>query len=139
MSASSVQLIDLPVFTDGRGSLGVVEEGAAAPFPIRRLFYLFDIEAGAKRGHHAHREQHQLLIMMTGRCRALADDGFHRCEFNLTSARQALYAPPMNWLELTDFSPGAVCAVLTSDRFDEGDYVRDYAEFRRLAGSGAAI
>ena len=30
---------------------------------------------------------------------------------------------------------GSICLVLTSDLYDERDYVRDYAEFKRLAGS----
>jgi hypothetical protein len=37
----------------------------------------------------------------------------------------------MMWREVRAFSAGAVCLVLASQHFDEGDYIRDYAEFVR--------
>jgi hypothetical protein len=38
----------------------------------------------------------------------------------------------MLWLELEEFSAGAICMVLASDIYQESDYIRDRAEFLRL-------
>jgi dTDP-4-dehydrorhamnose 3,5-epimerase len=127
-----VRLIDLPVFADSRGALAVAESGGAVPFPIRRLFHLFDLAPDAERGHHAHRAQQQCLIMLGGRCTVIADDGRERRAFTLDTPRRALIVAPMIWLELADFSPGAVCAILASGVYDEADYIRDHREFLRL-------
>jgi hypothetical protein len=37
----------------------------------------------------------------------------------------------MIWRELDNFSSHSVCMVLASNRYDEADYYRDYAEFMR--------
>ena len=37
----------------------------------------------------------------------------------------------MMWRELDNFSSGSVCMVLASNRYDEDDYYRDYADFMR--------
>jgi hypothetical protein len=35
----------------------------------------------------------------------------------------------MIWRELDNFSSGSVCMVLASNKYDEDDYCRDYADF----------
>ena len=112
------RLIDLPDIGDEDGYVLVAQAEAQVPFDIRRLFVLHRLPEGAVRGHHAHRAQHQFLIMLAGRCEAVI----------------ALYLPPMLWLELGGFTSGSVCAVLTSGDYDPADYVRDRAEFEALAG-----
>lgn len=37
----------------------------------------------------------------------------------------------MIWRELDNFSSGSVCMVLASNRYDEDDYYREYAEYMR--------
>jgi hypothetical protein len=39
----------------------------------------------------------------------------------------------MMWREIHDFSSGSVCLVLASHLYEESDYFRSYAEFRRAA------
>lgn len=36
--------------------------------------------------------------------------------------------------ELDNFSSGSVCMVLASNRYDEDDYYRDYADYRAALG-----
>jgi UDP-2-acetamido-3-amino-2,3-dideoxy-glucuronate N-acetyltransferase len=127
------RLIALPDIGDERGFVLVAQAHAQVPFDIRRLFVLHDVPPGGARSHHAHRAQHQLLIMLQGRCAAVVDDGAVRTEIVLDRPSIALHAPPMLWLELGDFSAGAICAVLTSGDYDEADYIRDRAEFEALA------
>lgn len=129
------RLVELPQRTDARGSLGFAEEGAHVPFPVRRFFYLYALAPGAKRAGHAHRLQEQFLVMLHGACSVVIDDGRTRTELILSSPAVALYAPPLNWLELRDFSDNAVCAVLASGKFDQSDYIRDYGQFRELVAA----
>lgn len=126
------RLIELPLRADPRGSLVFAQEGDHIPFPVKRVFYIYDIPAGTRRAGHAHREQHQLLVMLRGACRVHVEDASGRASVLLDSPRTALYAPPLRWLDLDGFSAGSVCLVLTSDLYDERDYVRDHAEFKQL-------
>jgi len=128
------RLIDLPDIGDEDGYVLVAQAEAQVPFDIRRLFVLHRLPEGAVRGHHAHRAQHQFLIMLAGRCEAVIDDGARRTTLSLDDPTRALYLPPMLWLELGGFTSGSVCAVLTSGDYDPADYVRDRAEFEALAG-----
>ena len=41
----------------------------------------------------------------------------------------------MTWVDLTDFSNGAVCLVLASAEYDENDYIRNRAEFDSISAS----
>lgn len=108
------------------------------PFSPRRIFTLFDMPTGAERGGHAHRAQHQFLIMMYGTGTIEIDDGLERTQVRLAGPVQALYVPPMLWLDLR-FGEDAVCTVLASDIYDEADYVRSYEEFVKLTGTRGKV
>jgi oxalate decarboxylase/phosphoglucose isomerase-like protein (cupin superfamily) len=129
------ELIDLPLRSDKRGRLGFAQHGDHIPFPVKRVFYIYDIARGASRAGHAHRTQHQFLIMLAGSCKVVVDDGANRGNVELDSPQVALYAPPLMWLDLAGFTDGAVCLVLASGVYEESDYLRDYEEFKRLTGS----
>jgi|HubBroStandDraft_1064217.scaffolds.fasta_scaffold20789_2 hypothetical protein len=130
------ELIDLPLRSDKRGSLGFAQNGDHIPFTVERVFYIYDIPRGASRAGHAHRTQHQFLIMLAGSCEVGLDDGTKRESVRLDSPQVALYAPPLTWLDLDGFTDGSVCLVLASGLYEERDYLRDREEFRRLTGSG---
>ena len=127
------RLIELPERVDSRGAL-TFAQGAEIPFAVKRLFILFDLTPGAARGGHAHRTQHQLLIMPAGGVTITVDDGKNGTSVRLDRPNRALHVPPMLWLDLEDFTPGATCLVLTSDIYSESDYIRDRDEFLRVTG-----
>lgn len=131
---SGYQLIDLPDIQDKRGHLTFLQDDRF-PFAIRRMFVLFGLPEGTERGGHAHREQYQIIMMMTGSCSIRIDDGAKQSSIVLDRPTQVLYVPPRIWLDLKDFTAGAVCAVLTSDLYSEADYIRDHAEFMRLVAA----
>ena len=122
------RLIALPRFTDGRGSLSVVE-GAELPFPVQRFYYLYDLPPGVVRGKHAHRTEEELILPLAGSLRVAVDDGAVRGEFLLDRPDRGLYLPAMIWHELYDFSPGSVCAVLASRPYAKDDYFDAYDSF----------
>jgi len=47
-------LIELPVIADPRGKLCFAESERHVPFAIERVYYLYDVPAGAVRAGHAH-------------------------------------------------------------------------------------
>jgi hypothetical protein len=100
---------------------------------VKRFFALHDIAPNAHRGGHAHREQHQFLVMLAGGVTVTVDDGETRTEVRLDRPNLALHAPPMLWLDLDGFTPGAVCMVLASDVYAESDYIRDRDTFLLLS------
>jgi hypothetical protein len=128
-------LLDLPMIGMPEGSITVVEGSQSVPFEIARAFYLYDVVAGSARGGHAHREQHQLITCVMGGCAVVLLDGRNRRRVTLDRAYRGLHVPSMIWSEVVDFTSGAVCVVLTSHRFTEADYVRDYDEYLRLRGT----
>ncbi|MEM9099930.1 MAG: FdtA/QdtA family cupin domain-containing protein [Pseudomonadota bacterium] len=122
-----------PQFDDARGSLLVREAGHGLPFVPKRMFYLFDVPEGSKRGDHAHRTCHQLLICLKGRVECVVDNGHERASRWLDSSNLALYMPPMVWGIQQGYSKDAILLVLASHEFDPDDYIRSYNEFKSRA------
>ncbi len=129
MTEKKHERVALPRFEDARGSLMFAEESRQIPFPVKRLFAIYDVPEGSTRGGHAHRAQEQFLVMLAGGCTVIVDDGERRTEERLQRAVEGLYVPAGLWLELKDFSAGAVCVVLSSGLYDETDYIRNYRDF----------
>lgn len=122
--------ITLPEMRDPRGNLVFAEEQRHVPFAVKRVFAIYGVPPGSARGGHAHHAQEQLLFMLAGECTVIIDDGRSRAEERLATPTAALHVPAGLWLELKDFSRGAICLVLASGLYDEADYIRDYSEFR---------
>lgn len=128
-SLSSCRVVELPKISEPRGNLTFVESGRHIPFDIQRVYYLYDVPGGAERGGHAHKGLHQLIVSMSGSFDVILDDGREKRRFHLNRSYFGLYVCPMIWRELDNFSSGSVCMVLASNKYDESDYYRDYAEF----------
>lgn len=135
MTPPRYALVELPERADARGALTFAQQGDHIPFAVKRFFAIYGLAEGASRGAHAHHAQHQFLVMLSGKAVVTVDDGACRTPVVLDRPNLALHAPPMLWLELDQFSAGAVCMVLTSDVYSEKDYIRNRAEFLRLAGA----
>lgn len=135
MKLANCRIIDLPRINDPRGNLTFIEGNRHIPFEIRRVYYLYDVPQGAERGGHGHKALHQLIIAMSGSFDVHLDDGYTKKTLHLNRSDQGLYLCPMIWREIDNFSPGAVCAVLASDLYDEQDYYRDYPSFLKDAST----
>jgi UDP-2-acetamido-3-amino-2,3-dideoxy-glucuronate N-acetyltransferase len=129
MSIEQCRIINLPRITDPRGNLTFVEGENHIPFPIRRVYYLYDVPGGETRGGHAHRQLEQFIIAASGSFDVVLDDGVEKKRFFLNRSYYGLYVPRMMWRELENFSSGSVCLVMASERYSESDYYRDYQEF----------
>jgi len=130
--ASSIDqcyLIDLPKFDDARGSLSFIEGSRHIPFDIARVYYLYGVPEGNKRGAHAHKQLSQLIFAVSGCVDIVLDDGHRSKRVTLTRPDQGLYVCPMIWRDLEAFSKNTVCMVLASHIYDAEDYINDYKDF----------
>ncbi len=125
------QLLTLPKIEDYRGNLAIIEK-ETIPFEIKRVYYLFDVPSYARRGGHAHKNQMELLVAVSGSFDVILNDGKTEQTVTLNKPDKGLLIPINTWRELENFSSGSVCLVLASDVFDESDYIRDFDTFRNL-------
>jgi len=129
MSINNCHTIDLPKISDPRGNLTFIESGRNIPFEIKRVFYIYDVPTASDRGAHAHKNLHQFLICLSGSFDVEIDDGYEKKIIHLNRPWNGLHIPPMFWASEINFDPGTVCLVLTSDFYDETDYIRNYNEY----------
>lgn len=134
-SVNGVILTRFPRIPDIRGSLSFGEFERNVPFSPKRYFIVFDVPSLETRGEHAHKKCHQFLICIRGSCSVVADDGKNRQEFLLDKPDLGIYLPPLVWGIQYNYSSDAVLLVFTSDFYDSSDYIRDYSEFKNIAGN----
>ena len=124
--------VEFPKIADPRGNLTFVEGGRHIPFAIRRAYWIYGVPGGERRGGHAYQRLHEVIIALSGSFEVHLDDGTRRRTHVLSRGYVGLYVPNMIWRELENFSTNAVCLILASEPYSEGDYLRDYAEFLQL-------
>ena len=129
VSVDDCKIVVLPKISDRRGNLTFVEGDRHLPFQIRRSFFIYDIPTGESRGAHAHRQQEQFLLCLSGGYVVELDDGKNRKSVKLDRPWEGLYIPPMVWASETQFNPGSIVLVFVSDVYKESDYIRDYQEY----------
>jgi dTDP-4-dehydrorhamnose 3,5-epimerase-like enzyme len=129
MGLERCKLIELPVVANPQGNLVFAEAETHIPFPIARVFHVYDIPVEAARGGHAHFELEEVVFCLAGGLEMVVDDGGGRQTYRLEDPRVGLYVPPMVWHDIGAFSEGTVYMGLISTEYDEGDYIRDYEEY----------
>lgn len=122
-------IIRLKKVHDRAGNLTVVEENIDLPFQVKRVYYLYDVPSGADRGGHAHKKLHHFMVAASGAYDVIVDDGRNKKMVELNRPDYGLYIPPGIWVELINFSAGAISLNLVSEYFSEEDYIRDYDNF----------
>lgn len=96
------------------------------------MMNLYHIPRGKNRGKHANIKKEQILIAMSGSFDVVTNNGFEQNTYNMNCNYKGLYIPRMTWLELENFSLGAVCMILSSDFYNSEDYIRDFENFVNL-------
>jgi hypothetical protein len=131
-SIYNCSIIDLRKLEWKEGNICFVEGLKDVPFPIKRIFYLYDVPGGASRGGHSHYKCHQLLIAGVGSFDVTVDDGKLKKTFTLNRPYHGLHIPPGIWATEHNFSSGSICLVVASRKYEEEDYIRDYQKFLAL-------
>lgn len=128
-SVKDCAIISLNKIHNQAGNITIVEGQKDIPFSVKRVYYLYDIPGGSERGGHAHKELFQLIIAASGSFEVLLKDGLEENVFRLNRPDCGVLVVPGIWRELKEFSSGAICLVLASEKFEENDYLREYQEF----------
>lgn len=131
-SINDCRIIEIPKIYDPRGSLSVIENGGLLPYDIQRVYYIYDIPAGVVRGGHSHKECKEFLVALSGSFEVVLKDGVEGKRVLLNRPDRGLLITSGIWRELENFSSGSVCLVLSSEKYSEDDYVRDYDEYLGL-------
>jgi dTDP-4-amino-4,6-dideoxygalactose transaminase len=126
-----VRLVELQTIPMKNGILGVAEVSKHIGFPIHRAYYIRDVPAGQSRGAHGHKALRQCFLCLRGSVRLAISKGGVTETVELTRPSQAAVVSAGCWRDLADFSDDSVVIVLASDEYDEGDYIRDHADFDR--------
>jgi dTDP-4-dehydrorhamnose 3,5-epimerase-like enzyme len=135
VSLADCKLVDLPVVENPQGNLVFAEGETHIPFPIARVFYVYDVPAEAVRGGHAHHTLEEVVFCVSGRLEMEVDDGAGRQTFVLDNPRRGLHLSPLVWFDIRGFDPGSIYVVFASALYDEDDYIRDYDRFIDVVGS----
>lgn len=111
------------------GALSFLEGKRDIPFPIRRVYWITEMEAELHRGFHAHKLNCQLLFCPYGKIDIILDDGKKKSTVTLDEPEKGLILMPGLWREIIWRESGSVLCVLASEYYDENEYIRDYDEF----------
>ena len=125
-------ILKFPQHGDKRGWLVAIEGESDVPFDIKRIFYIYGSDSTVVRGKHANRKSEFVLINVKGSCKVKTYDGLGSEEiFVLDEPHKGIYLPAMCWKDMYDFSEDSILLCLSSEKYDAGEYVRDFDEFCR--------
>ena len=126
------ELVKLPKITDLRGNLSFVEEDSQLPFKIRRVYWIYDVPGGEKRGGHAFRETQEMIVALSGSFDVVLHDGTQEYRYSLNRSYYGVLIPKMMWRMLENFSTNSLAVILASTDYSKSEYIYDFEEFRRL-------
>ena len=124
------QLKETKTIAEASGVLGVAEYGDAFDFPVKRIFYLTNIQKDAVRGCHAHADLRQFIMCLSGSFEISLDCGINKATYAMCHSGQSLYLDGRVWREMRHFSSDAVMLVLCDREYRYDDVVRDYKTFK---------
>lgn len=127
------KLVNFKVMTDGRGDLIPIEYPKQLEFPLRRIYYIYNVKENVKRGMHSHYDLEQVLIAVHGTVKVLVKVPGQEEEFVLDNPSTGLYIGPMVWREMYEFKNDGTLLVLANHEYDEADYIRDYNKYEEEA------
>lgn len=128
-------VLELTKIHNPSGNITIIQNGERQLFDIKRVYYLYDVPGGSERGGHAHKALHQLIVAASGAFDVIIDDGRNKKIVQLNRPYYGLLVVPGIWREIVNFSSGAICLVLASEKYTEMDYIRNYSDFIKLKHS----
>ncbi|MDC0864838.1 FdtA/QdtA family cupin domain-containing protein [Rickettsiaceae bacterium] len=122
------KIVQIPSFSDDRGTLSFAEYGDIVDFQINRVYWLYDLKK--ERGAHAHKSLKQFIFCLHGSLDIVLDDGSQSETVSLNSPNIGVAINEPLWRDITNFKDNPCLVVLASGRYDESDYIRSYEEFK---------
>lgn len=126
-------LIHFPKIVDPRGNLTFLQNPDHLPFKIERVFWTYDVPGGEIRGAHAYKQQHEIIIALSGSFDVLITnaDGTTQ-KFSLNRSYYGLYMPPLTWRQMENFSTNALGLHISSNTYQADDYIRNFEAYQKL-------
>jgi len=93
----------------------------------------------SERGGHAHIDTDQVVIALAGSFEMVLSTGSAKKTFTMKDPTNGLYIPRMIFIEMSDFSPGAVCCVLASTHYDIKKSLRNWEDYKKVISSAKYI
>jgi dTDP-4-dehydrorhamnose 3,5-epimerase-like enzyme len=127
-----VKIIELPKILDTRGNLSFLESGNHIPFDIKRTYWIYDVPGGEIRGGHAFKKQNEFIIALSGSFDVVLNDGKNERKYSLNRSYYGLFIPNLLWRSIENFSTNSLALIVSSEDYDEFDYIRDFEEFKMI-------
>jgi oxalate decarboxylase/phosphoglucose isomerase-like protein (cupin superfamily) len=127
-----MEIIDLPIVSDFRGNLTFIESNDHIPFKVKRAHWIYDVPGGEFRGSHAYKKNREFIIALSGSFDVILHDGKSEKKYSLNRSYYGLYVPHLIWRSIDNFSTNALALVLSSEQYNEKDYIRDFDAFMKL-------
>jgi UDP-2-acetamido-3-amino-2,3-dideoxy-glucuronate N-acetyltransferase len=127
-SVHDATLFEYKEFIEEEGKLVPITGEEGITFPIKRIFYAWDVPNGTVRGKHAHHRCSQILICLKGTLLVTVDDGTQSAVHILDDPKKALYIPSGIWSQ-EEYRNNAVMLALASHKYAKADYINDYDDF----------
>ena len=131
-SVYECSVVHLPKIHNEAGNITALENKKNIPFDVKRVYYLYDVPGGAERGGHGHQKLQQFIIALSGSFDVLINDGTNKKVVHLDRPYIGLHVVAGIWRELINFSSGAICLVLASEKYTEEDYLRDFESYLKF-------
>jgi oxalate decarboxylase/phosphoglucose isomerase-like protein (cupin superfamily) len=125
-----MKIINFPKILDERGNLSFFQNNAQIPFEIKRVYWIYDVPGGENRGGHAFSEQQEVIVALSGSFDVILHDGEQEHKISLNRSYNGLYVPKMYWRHMENFSTNSLALIVSDRTYDEGDYVRDFEQFK---------
>ncbi|EXZ97654.1 FdtA/QdtA family cupin domain-containing protein [Bacteroides fragilis] len=126
------KIITLPKMLDRRGNLSIIEEFKNIPFKIERVYWVYDVPGGESRGGHSYKKNEEFIVALSGSFDVVLNNGSEWKKYSLNRSYYGLYVPNGLWREMNNFSTNSLALILSSTRYEEEDYVRDYNVYLKM-------
>lgn len=125
------KLLTFPKILDPRGNLTFLQNPEHIPFKIKRVFWLYDVPGGDRRGAHAYKNQEEVIICLSGSFDVVITNADGSTEkISLNRSYFGLYIPAGTWRHMENFSTNSLGVHLSSHTYDPDDYIWDIKQIK---------
>jgi hypothetical protein len=125
-------LIHFPKIADPRGNLTFLQNPEHLPFPVERVFWTYDVPGGEIRGAHAYKQQHEIIIALSGSFDVIITNTDGATEkFSLNRSYYGLYLPALSWRQMENFSTNSLGLHISSHAYNPDDYIRNFVDYQK--------
>ena len=122
--------LNIPTLTDERGTISVMDK--ELPFPVKRIFWLYQISKGKERGGHALLNSSEIIVAIHGSFVVDLDDSVNETSILLDSPDKGLIILPGIWFLIHSYKNDGVSLILAEEEYAQDKYIYNYEEFKKM-------